>query len=183
MSRQMQNRAAQGLRERIRWAMSKWDSPCCKASVCEGAMNWEQCLPPDPRVVPEARRAAIQVCKDAGASEEDCFALDLALGEALANAVTHGTPSRPQSNPNAIICLRVWRFREQLIVEVHDQGPGFEPPLPPYPMPDDYEATHGRGLPLMQRMTDALLVSRGDARTGGATVYLIKALHSGQGTS
>lgn len=138
-------------------------------------MGWEQCLPADPQVVPDARRAAIQVCRNAGASDEDCFALDLALGEALANAVTHGTP-RIGIEQLPSICLRIWRFRTQLIVEVHDQGPGFDPPVPPYPMPDNYEETHGRGLPLMQRMTDALLVSRGDARTGGATVYLIKTL-------
>ncbi len=137
-----------------------------------GVPDWELRFPADREAVPAARHAALRAFQSAGASEDDCFALDLALGEALANAVTHGHPAAPAS----VVSLRLWQFRDNLILEVRDQGPGFEPPLPPYPMPHDFEATHGRGLPLMQRLTDALLVSRGDTRTGGAAVYLIKSL-------
>ena len=52
-------------------------------------------LPADPEAVPPVRRRAMRACTDAGLNEEDCFTLDLALGEALANAVMHGAPQRP----------------------------------------------------------------------------------------
>jgi anti-sigma regulatory factor (Ser/Thr protein kinase) len=158
--------------------MSKWDSPCRGVERQEQNLEnpeWEFCLPPVPEAVPDARHAAMRACIRAGASEDDCFALDLALGEALANAVMHGRTAAA-SNTTADVCLRLWQFHGNLILEVRDHGPGFEPPLPPYPMPSDYEVTHGRGLPLMQRLTDALLVSQGDTYTGGAAVYLVKSL-------
>ena len=137
---------------------------------------WEHCLGADPQAVPEARRAAINACRRAGASEDDCFTLDIALGEALANAVIHGAPAGPDFERRPSICLRIWCYREQMIIEVRDHGPGFDPPLPPYPMPTDHGATHGRGLPLMEKLTDALLVSRGDAHVGGVSTYLVKKL-------
>jgi anti-sigma regulatory factor (Ser/Thr protein kinase) len=159
-------------------AMSNWDS--LRRGVERQEQNfdhpdWEFCLPPIAEAVPDARHAAMRACLSAGASEDDCFALDLALGEALANAVMHGR-SVTAPNMSADVCLRLWQFHGNLILEVRDYGPGFDPPPPPYSMPSDYEATHGRGLPLMQRLTDALLVSRGDTGTGGAAVYLVKSL-------
>lgn len=151
--------------------MSNWDSP-----DCDNKPDWEHCLPADPQAVPEARRAAVRACRDAGASEDECFTLDLALGEALANAVVHGVPLDPDADHPSAVCLRLWRYHGSMIIEVQDYGPGFDPPAPPYPMPTDYEATHGRGLPLMQTLTDALLISRGDVRVGGVATYLVKNL-------
>jgi anti-sigma regulatory factor (Ser/Thr protein kinase) len=137
-------------------------------------LDWECCLPADPQVFPSVRHAAIEACRSVGASETDCLALDLALGEALANAVSHGRHSLTAAQP--IVSLRLWRYHDRLIFEIRDNGPGFDPPLPPYSMPEDMTLTHGRGLPLMQGLTDALLVSRGDSRTGGSIIYLIKHL-------
>lgn len=135
----------------------------------------EMWLPADPQAVPPARHKACEVCRQAGVSEEDCFTLDLALGEALANAVVHGAPVIGDEPAPDHVCLSVWNFHDRLIVEVHDRGPGFDPPLPPYDMPRaEAEETHGRGLPLMQLLTDALIVCRGDAQEGGASIYLIK---------
>ena len=58
---------------------------------------------------------------------------------------------------------------------LRDRGPGVNPPPPPYLMPSAYwETTHGRGLPLMETLTDAMVVCRGDAHEGGASVYLVK---------
>ena len=132
-------------------------------------------LPADPQAVPAARHQANRVCRESGVSEDDCFSLDVALGEALANAVVHGAPFLEQDAGVEHICLCIWNFRDRLIMEVHDRGPGFEPPAPPYEMPSALaEDTHGRGLPLMQMLTDALIICRGDADEGGASIYLIK---------
>lgn len=134
-------------------------------------------LPPDPQAVPEARRQAGRVCTEIGIPDEDCFTLDLALGEALANAVIHGAPHVGPYEQTGHVLLSLWNYDGHLIVQVQDHGPGFDPPPPPYQMPPaSAQDTHGRGLPLMEMLTDALVVCRGDAREGGASIYLIKSI-------
>ena len=133
-------------------------------------------LPADAGAVPLARHKAIHACIEAGLSEDDCFTLDLALGEALANAVVHGTPCRGMDQDRVPqVYLSLWCYQKNLIIQVQDYGMGFEPPSPPYTMPDAaQEATHGRGLPLMEILTDAMAVCRGCIREGGSSVFLIK---------
>ena len=79
--------------------MSNWDSPGRNNQTGHEEPIWEHYLPADPQAVPDARRAAIHACHESGASEEDCFTLDIALGEALANAVVHGAPATPDPRP------------------------------------------------------------------------------------
>ncbi len=133
-------------------------------------------LPADPKAVPPARRQAMQACTEAGLTEEDCFTLDLALGEALANAVLHGAPGAVDAlKDDRHVCLSLWGYGDRLIIHVCDRGPGFRPPPPPYQMPAAAcGVTHGRGLPLMETLTDAMVVCRADAEEGGASVYLVK---------
>lgn len=132
-------------------------------------------LPADPKAVPQARHKAMEACNDAGLTEEDCFTLDLALGEALANAVLHGAPRDASQEDENHVCLSLWGYGDRLIIHICDRGPGFDPAPPPYHMPDAaWETTHGRGLPLMETLTDAMVVCRADAHDGGASVYLVK---------
>lgn len=132
-------------------------------------------LPADPKAVPQARHKAMQACTAAGLTDDDCFTLDLALGEALANAVLHGAPHSAGQDDDRHVCLSLWGYGDHLIIQVCDRGPGFDPPPPPYQMPDaTWETTHGRGLPLMETLTDAMVVCRADSQEGGASVYLVK---------
>jgi len=136
-------------------------------------------LPADPNAVPSARKKAMRVCTDAGLTDDDCFALDLALGEALANAVVHGA-GKTAAQTDGKIYLGLWNFQSRLIIQVWDNGAGFNPPEPPYVMPHAaHHHTHGRGLPLMETLTDALAVCRGCIVEGGASVFLIKQMPSG----
>jgi len=130
--------------------------------------------PADPRSVPRARHDALALLREVGVGEDDCAALDLALGEALANAVRHGRTAATDDQANTIT-MSLWRYRNTVIAFVHDKGTGFEPPLPPYPMPaPTADFLGGRGLPLMEQLTDAFLICRGDTAEGGSSVYLIK---------
>ncbi len=86
-------------------------------------------LPADAQAVPKARHQAMQACTDAGLTDDDCFTLDLALGEALANAVMHGAPvtsSHPQEDQH--VYLSMWDYQDSLIIHIRDHGPGFDPP-------------------------------------------------------
>ena len=133
-------------------------------------------LPANPESVPAARRKAMRACADAGLSDDDCFMLDLALGEALANAVLHGTSSADEEKENEPqVYMSLWTFQSRLIIQVRDCGIGYDPPAPPYIMPEaSQEDTHGRGLPLMETLTDALAICRGCVQEGGSSVFLIK---------
>ena len=156
-------------------AMSNWNSPGRNNKILDEEPIWEH------RLRPTRRRCRMRAGRPStpaahGGSEDDCFTLDIALGEALANAVVHGAPAKPGFAAGPSVCLRLWHYRGQIIIEIRDHGPGFDPPAPPYLMPTDYEVTHGRGLPLMEKLTDAMLVSRGDAHAGGVATYLVKKL-------
>ena len=144
--------------------MGNWESP--------PLLEWW--MPADLDAVPQARRKAMRVCTEAGLADDDCFALDLALGEALANAVKHGGVNS-KAEADQQVYLGLWHHRERLIIHVQDYGAGFVPPPPPYVMPDAAQhGTHGRGLPLMEMLTDAMAVCRGCIREGGLSVFLIK---------
>ena len=142
----------------------------------ESPLLLEIWLPADPKAVPSARHRAMEACTHAGLTEEDCFTLDLALGEALANAVLHGAPCSADAHKgDRHVCLSLWGYGDRLIIHVCDHRPGFDPPAPPYRMPAAAcGATSGRGLPLMETLTDAMVVCRADAEGGGASVYLVK---------
>ena len=145
-------------------------------STLESPPLLEMKLPADPGAVPHARHEAMRACTEAGLTEDDCFSLDLALGEALANAVTYGVPADAAAPADdRYVFVSLWGYQDRLIIQVQDRGPGFSPPPPPYTMPPaQWETTHGRGLPLMETLTDAMVVCRGDAYEGGASVYLVK---------
>ena len=152
------------------------ESRSSQASARPGQPLLEMWLPASAQAVSDARYHALNFCREAGADEEECAALDLALGEALANAVVHGAPVDLAPGV-AQIQLCIWRYHDRLIIEIHDHGRGFTPPPPPYQMPPAGAGeTHGRGLPLMELLTDALCVCRGDILQGGASIYLVKEL-------
>ena len=131
-------------------------------------------LPADLGAVPQARRKAMRVCTEAGLADDDCFALDLALGEALANAVMHGAKSDVKTEKQQVY-LGLWHHRKRLIIHVQDYGVGFVPPPPPYVMPDAAQHdTRGRGLPLMEMLTDAMAICSNCIHEGGSSVFLIK---------
>ena len=148
---------------------------CSEQTRTPNAPLMEFWMAADLGAVPLARHRATNVCAEIGFSDDACLDLDIALGEALANAVVHGGGANFE--PQQQICLSAWQFQGRLIIQVRDTGAGSRPPPPPYPMPDAaLQDTHGRGLPLMETLTDALVVCRGCAIEGGASVFLIKAL-------
>lgn len=147
----------------------------CESKENDDDVVFECWMPADPSAVPEARHEASAIWRKLGADEAQCLELDLALGEALANAVRHGAESPRHTARRYHIHISSWTYGDSLITLVHDCGPGFDPPTPPYTMPPAvFDAIRGRGLPLMEMLTDAFLVSRGDANEGGASIFLVK---------
>ena len=85
--------------------------------------------------------------KAAGFPEGDQFAVRLALDEAIVNAVKHGN----KHDPGKWVWVRSRVTGESALLEVEDQGPGFNPEGVPDPLaPENLERASGRGLLLMR---------------------------------
>jgi len=86
-------------------------------------------------------------------------AVELALAEALDNAVVHGNRMDRQKLVQ-ILCR--CEFGKGISVVVKDQGQGFDPSAVPDPTtPENIGAEHGRGIWLMKSVMDEVSFERG----------------------
>ena len=93
--------------------------------------------------------------------------IELALSEALANAVVHGC----QCDPNKTVeCCVICDDKRGLVIVVRDPGTGFDPALIPVPTDDsNLYSDHGRGVYLMNHLMDEVQYHR-----NGSEIHLIK---------
>ncbi|HWR52886.1 MAG TPA: ATP-binding protein [Bryobacteraceae bacterium] len=93
--------------------------------------------------------------------------IELALAEALANAIVHGNREDPDKY------VHVWAGcvkSEQLILAITDQGEGFDLDSVPDPTTaENIYSTHGRGIFLMNCLMDSA-----EHRLGGRQVIMRK---------
>src|SRR5262249_47092972 len=76
----------------------------------------------------------------AGYTDKDVFGMRLALEEAIVNAVKHGH----QGDATKEVQVRYRVTPQQVLVEVEDQGPGFDPSEVPDPLaPENLERPSG----------------------------------------
>jgi serine/threonine-protein kinase RsbW len=125
-----------------------------------------------PSTHPAINRAVDQVCNLAdrcGCPEDGQADLEIAVREALANAISHGNRRRPGRK----VFLRCYGGpRAGILVAVRDQGDGFDPETVPDPRSEErMHLNHGRGLLLMRELTD-----RVEFRRGGSEVVLFHKL-------
>lgn len=113
--------------------------------------------------VDELMRSIKQIHCDPGSE----FAIELALREALANAVLHG--NREDSSKKVHVrCECDKGFGVALVVR--DEGTGFDLDKVPDPLaPENLGAEHGRGILLMKQFMDEIHYER-----GGTEVHMRK---------
>lgn len=93
--------------------------------------------------------------------------VEIALREALSNAIKHGSGN----DPSKIIqcCVACDQSRGMLIV-VRDSGPGFDPGQLPSPtVGQNVFSTHGRGIYLINQLMDEVRFER-----GGTEIHMVK---------
>jgi serine/threonine-protein kinase RsbW len=92
-------------------------------------------------------------------SEGKEFEIELALREALANAVVHGAKLNPDKQVQ--LCVACDEQRGMLIV-VRDPGEGFDPAQVPSPiLGENVFSEHGRGIYLINTLMDEVSYERG----------------------
>lgn len=104
-------------------------------------------LPSRREDVEAALQQVMRQVESCGMTRAECFAVRLALEEALSNAVRHGN----RNDPCKCITLSYRVTPECVEIEVEDQGPGFVPEAVPDPTLDEnIIIPSGRGLMLMR---------------------------------
>jgi serine/threonine-protein kinase RsbW len=84
----------------------------------------------------------------AGFADKEVFGARLTLEEAMVNAIRHGH----RGDTSKRVDVRFYVNEEQLLVEIQDQGPGFDPDGLPDPLaPENLERPGGRGVFLMRQ--------------------------------
>ena len=94
-------------------------------------------------------------------------AIELALGEALSNAVVHGA----QSDPSKIIeCDVACDENRSMLIVVRDPGKGFDPAKIPSPVRGrNIYSNHGRGIYLINQLMDDVKFLK-----NGTEIHMIK---------
>ena len=93
--------------------------------------------------------------------------VELALREAVSNAILHGNRMDPRKLVHVRCCCE---STKGVFIVVRDQGPGFDPNTVPNPLAvENLEAEHGRGIHLMKLAMDEVSFER-----GGTEVHIRK---------
>lgn len=129
----------------------------------------ELSLPSRIETVATAAAAVAQFIGRYGISDDAAFGIDMAVREAVTNAVLHG--NRQDENKTVDIVLK--SSPDAVEISVHDQGPGFNPQDVPDPTANEnILKTSGRGIFFMRTFMDEVdWLIRPE---GGTTVRMLK---------
>jgi serine/threonine-protein kinase RsbW len=108
--------------------------------------------------------ASVREMECADGKEE---AIELALQEALTNAVVHGA----REDPTKIVeCLVACDEQRGILIIVRDPGPGFDPQaIPSCTVGENLYSNHGRGIFLINQLMDEVKFHK-----NGAEIHMVK---------
>ena len=126
-------------------------------------------MPSRIETVATAAAAVAEFIGRSGISDDAAFGIDMAVREAVTNAVLHG--NRQDENKTVDIVLK--SSPDAVEISVHDQGPGFNPEDVPDPTAsENLLKTSGRGIFFMRTFMDEVdWLIRPE---GGTTVRMLK---------
>jgi anti-sigma regulatory factor (Ser/Thr protein kinase) len=131
------------------------------------ALEFNMTIPADPRAIPRITDGVMSMLQNKSWSDERIMAVELALQEALANAIRHGC--RGDATRQVQCCVTVDASGELLVV-VRDPGTGFERECVADPLaPENMLKSSGRGVFLINQLMDQV-----DYRDGGREVQMRK---------
>jgi len=126
-------------------------------------------LPSHIEAVADGAAAATDFIQSCGVGEAAAFGIDMAVREAITNAMVHGNKEDEAKTVEVTLnCLG-----HELEIQVRDQGEGFDPTSIPDPTdPANVLKTSGRGIFLMRTFMDEVQWSM--RPEGGTTVRMTK---------
>ncbi len=126
-------------------------------------------LPSHIEAVADAAAAVADFVKSCGLGEQAAFGVDMAVREAVTNAMVHGNQEDETKSVEVVSsCLE-----NAVEIEVSDQGEGFDPTSVPDPTdPANILKTSGRGIFLIRNFMDE--VEWFARPEGGTTLRMVK---------
>jgi len=129
----------------------------------------ELTLPSRIEAVEEAAVAISGLLGRSGVAEDVAFAVDMALREAVTNAVIHGN----NKDEDKLVHISATVSPEGFEISIHDEGAGFNPAEVPDPTAsENILKTSGRGIFFMRNFMDEVKWLIRPA--GGTTVLMTK---------
>lgn len=129
----------------------------------------ELSLPSRIETVAAAAAAVAEFVGRFGVSDDAAYGIDMAVREAVTNAVLHGN----RQDENKVVEIVLKSSPDAVEISVHDQGPGFNPEDVPDPTAtENLLKTSGRGIFFMRTFMDEVYwLIRPE---GGTTVRMLK---------
>ncbi len=151
-----------GMSANVAAALEGLELPFAPASLL-----WREDLTmtPDVNRLSETRERVCDLIVPLGFPDSALFDIKVALGEALANAVRHGSPGTGEGH----VGIGVIAFEDRVVLEVMDAGQGFDGV---HAGNDDLYAPGGRGVMFMRALMDN--VEFDVSPLGGTLVRLTK---------
>ena len=116
-------------------------------------------IPADPRKIPTVTDGIVQVLQDKHWPEARIIEVELALQEALANALRHGCKG---DTSRQVQCVVTCDSDDELLIVVRDPGTGFDAAAVPNPLAgDNILKASGRGIFLINQLMDEVAFADG----------------------
>jgi serine/threonine-protein kinase RsbW len=131
----------------------------CDFSPDRLTITFDRAFRADASEIDAVVHAAMQVVAQIGCSDGREHDIELALREALANAIKHGCKNDPSKQ---VQCMVACDDQRGMLVVVRDSGEGFDPNTVPSPVAaDNLFRHHGRGIFLINQLMDEVKFERG----------------------
>ena len=141
--------------------------PHCEFDPKKLILKLDTVLDGHPASVSPLVEGVMQIVQGLGCAEGKEMEVELALREALANAVIHGCKGDPEKK---IECCVACDETRGLLIVIRDPGQGFDPETIPSPIHgQNIFETHGRGIYLINQLMDEVRFER-----GGTEIHMIK---------
>ncbi|MGB6432073.1 MAG: ATP-binding protein [Candidatus Acidiferrales bacterium] len=122
-------------------------------------MQFETSLPAEISAISRAVDSVLQLVRRSGRASGKEFEIEMAVREALANAILHGCHGDPTKS---VECGVDFNDAGGILIVVRDPGAGFDPTRLPDPtLKDNVHSEHGRGVFLIHRLMDEVTYERG----------------------
>jgi anti-sigma regulatory factor (Ser/Thr protein kinase) len=116
-------------------------------------------IPADPNAIGVVSDGVSQMLAERKWPERDIIRVELALQEALANAIRHGCCNDPLKRLQCIVTID---DSEEIVIVVRDPGTGFDPATVPNPLADEnILKPSGRGIFLINELMDEVAFADG----------------------
>jgi serine/threonine-protein kinase RsbW len=122
-------------------------------------MQFETTLPAQISAISGAVDSVLYVVRQSGRAHGKEFEIEMAVREALANAILHGCQGDPTKH---VECGMDFNDAGGILIVVRDPGQGFDPAKVPSPIDErNIHSEHGRGVFLIHRLMDEVRYERG----------------------